>query len=341
MAIINLPIPTANFEWIRDRIGYILAEEFGYQYTLTANEALNATIWVERTTPFDKTELPAINVQLMKSEYDQRDQKQVQSENKFLITIYAKATSTESEEGSLISLLNVQKMMRMVRAIIQHPGYRTLYADGTNPLSVRSINFTSQVMPDEKYIADSTNTRMSFLELVVSSIERVELANGLPCLSVGTLVKVNETELGYRYEYGVGEGLIVAEDETPNFALQYFISENGGDMAVIKVSMFDTAENFDTDSLLTGIQQSGSTYNNVNFTYGQVAALVTGSSKIIITVPSDGNTITNAFFDGQTISIIYAYNQTYLVGQDFTQTGDTITATSFGFFAGQTIIAQL
>jgi len=341
MAIINNAIPTANFELIRDRIGYILAEEFGYQYTLTGNDALNATIWVERTTPFDKTELPAINIQFIKTDYDTRDQKMVQTENRFLFSVYAKSPTVGSVEGSVISLLNVQKMMRMVRAIMQHPAYRTLYGDGTNPLSVRSINFTSQVIPDEKPIMDSTNTRSGFLELVVSSIERVELANGLPCLSVGTLVKVNETELGYRYEYGVGEELIVDEQLTPNFALQYLVTENGGNMAYIKVSMFDVAENLDTDSFITGVQQTGSTYTNVNYTYAQFAALATGSSKVIITVPADGNTITDAFFDGQTISIIYAYNQTYLVGQDFTQTGDTITTTSFSLFAGQTIIAQI
>jgi len=60
----------------------------------------------------------------------------------------------------------------------------------------------------------------------------------------------------------------------------------------------------------------------------------------IITVDEDGQDFTNSFFGMYTILSISTNNQTYIAGTDFTQSGSTITAISFGFYVGQTILAE-
>jgi hypothetical protein len=61
-----------------------------------------------------------------------------------------------------------------------------------------------------------------------------------------------------------------------------------------------------------------------------------------ISVVGSGTTLTNAFF-ASAINSIYSRqaNRTYITGLDFTQSGTTITATTFTFAAGDTIIAYL
>jgi len=61
-----------------------------------------------------------------------------------------------------------------------------------------------------------------------------------------------------------------------------------------------------------------------------------------ISVVGAGTTLTNSFF-ASTINSIYSRNanKTYLASLDFTQSGTTITATTFTFTAGDTIIASL
>ena len=65
-SIISGIIPPQQFEIIRNKIGLILFEEIGNQFVLTADEKINAKIFVERFIPFDKTDFPCINV-LLKS----------------------------------------------------------------------------------------------------------------------------------------------------------------------------------------------------------------------------------------------------------------------------------
>lgn len=62
-----------------------------------------------------------------------------------------------------------------------------------------------------------------------------------------------------------------------------------------------------------------------------------GKSWIIITAATNGSTLTDVFLQTHTISEIVTQGQSYLVGVDFTQTGDTITGITITFFAGQVL----
>ncbi len=62
-----------------------------------------------------------------------------------------------------------------------------------------------------------------------------------------------------------------------------------------------------------------------------------GKSWVIVIAPTNGSTLTDVFLQTHTISEIITQGQSYLVGVDFTQTGDTITGITIEFFAGQVL----
>lgn len=63
-------------------------------------------------------------------------------------------------------------------------------------------------------------------------------------------------------------------------------------------------------------------------------------NKKFITVTVDGNMLTDAFFALNTITEMATDSQDYIRNVGFTQNGATITATSFGFYIGQIILAK-
>ena len=69
---------------------------------------------------------------------------------------------------------------------------------------------------------------------------------------------------------------------------------------------------------------------------------VVGLLRKNISVSATGTTLTDAFF-ANTVNDIYSRgdNKTYIVGVDFSQSGTTITASTFTFNSGDTIIARL
>jgi hypothetical protein len=72
--------------------------------------------------------------------------------------------------------------------------------------------------------------------------------------------------------------------------------------------------------------------------YKYSLAQIAGATRKAITVGTTAATLTDSFFSN-TISSIMANNQAFVVGDDFTQSGTTITLLSGIFISGKTIIA--
>ena len=70
--MINTLIGQQKFELIRDRIAEILSTEIANQATIEGHDLWteNIFVWLERTAPFDKSELPCINVSMSSGEFD-------------------------------------------------------------------------------------------------------------------------------------------------------------------------------------------------------------------------------------------------------------------------------
>lgn len=89
--------------------------------------------------------------------------------------------------------------------------------------------------------------------------------------------------------------------------------------------------------LYVGVHNNGDgTYTD----YMYPIASSTGINKKIITIGTGGATLTDVFFSN-TITEIVMNNQSYIVGDDFTQSGTTITGVTISFVSGQKLIAKI
>ena len=157
-AKITSVISSSNFELIRDRIAQILAIELANQYILSADELLNLDVWTERFIPFDKTDLPAVNVAFISNTYDHLTPITAVSTNKFYIDISANALHSEDGinlDGDKLAILKVQKLTSIVRSILEHPAYIKLDFD---TMIIRHTEVSDIQISIPENVQDSLNT---------------------------------------------------------------------------------------------------------------------------------------------------------------------------------------
>jgi hypothetical protein len=195
MSLLNGIIPQQNFELVRDRIAAILADEFANQFVLTSNPDFDFDVWVERIIPFDKEELPTINVSLATGVYANQTVKQTEGTYTYFIDCFTKAKTTEDDDGDVLATTKLHRIMGMCRAILENPGYKTL--GFTAPyLSNRHIERLDIADPGKQ---DAINARMGRLSLSVRVIETTELKDASLLASSFTNVKLHSTQKGYFY----------------------------------------------------------------------------------------------------------------------------------------------
>ncbi len=197
MAELKQEIQAQSFELIRDRIGAILADEIINQFTvITTNPDLNATVFVERFTAFDKSELPAINVLFSSADYLPATPVSDDGNYEFYVDVYTSGTASDGERGDKNSASKLHKLLGVCRSILRTPYYLTLGLPGiVGHTSVGTI----QVM-EPKNNQDATNTIWGRLVFKVKAIEGVELQETVVADGFITQVKLNLTDKGYLYE---------------------------------------------------------------------------------------------------------------------------------------------
>lgn len=223
MAKINGLIPEQNFEKIRDRIGQILAIEIANQYTISGDAQYNPTIWVERTTPFDKTELPAINVRLNSIDFDNEDVRSSDANTSWYIDCYTNSEYSDDGDGDKLAMVNLQRILGIVRAILKNPQYKTL--DFAPPfLCTTKI---SRLFIGEVNTSDALSSVVGRIEFSVRVPENVQLLDVVPLMSAYTTVYMGETDKGYRWEFVEGDiDIFILENG------DYFISEVGSNFFI-------------------------------------------------------------------------------------------------------------
>lgn len=196
MALINTQIPPASFEIVRDRIAAILAEEITNQNTLFPDPELSLKVWLERIVPFNRGESPAINVRWAGTPYNSRTMVQSDGVNTYQIDCYAQAKTSTTEPGDAKAILKVQKLLRVCRAILMNPKYKTL---GYLPGFVMTTNISNMKMGEEPD-QDAMNYLMGSLLFDVKLPETTELINPPLIQGAETTLTIEETEQGYFYE---------------------------------------------------------------------------------------------------------------------------------------------
>jgi hypothetical protein len=195
MSLINGIIPKQAFELIRDRIAEILSVEMANQFALTSNTDFDMDVWVERFVPFDKEELPTINVSLATGSLAGHTQKTTEGTYTYFVDVHAKAVSRDDEHGDSVASIKLHRLIGVCRAILENPRYKTLSFDA--PLIFnRHCESISIAEPGRQDAVSSVMGRISF---VVKAIETVELLTPVLIGRSDTQVKLFENDRGYFY----------------------------------------------------------------------------------------------------------------------------------------------
>lgn len=197
MARINYTIPPQGFERVRDRIGAILSDEFENQYFRYNMNAAIKAVWVERTIPFDLTELPCINVSLSTGQYGQKDYGgNVDGTYLYNIDFFAGAPTTPQTRGDQAAAFKVQQMLGVGRAILEDPQYDVLLF--SRPF-ISNVHMTQLEVGEQKSVNDTLRTFMGRLTYSVRLNETVRLLTVSEIEGYETSWKLELTDKGYKY----------------------------------------------------------------------------------------------------------------------------------------------
>jgi hypothetical protein len=192
---ITQAIPSQAFEVIRNRIGEIIANEFTAQKVITPTW-VKPTVWVERYYAFDsETQLPAVNITFSGGSYLNENIVRSQAEYIYNINVSTASPSTSTANGDKLALLQMQKIVGMIRAILMNPIYVKLgYANNAGIVISRRIE--SIRIGDKKDIQDALSDVVGQIVLVVNAIETTELGTGVEVQMVNSHVTLDESEQG-------------------------------------------------------------------------------------------------------------------------------------------------
>lgn len=188
-------IPNQSFELVRDRIGEILANELLNQYGLTSIDEMNADVWIERFIPFNHTEFPLVNVSFDGGSYDNQTQEQSDGTYKYNIDVFVNSKTEDTDSGDKTAMINLQKLMGICRSILENSIYKKLSFD--SPFIMNRHIESIQIADPGKQ--EATSSVMGRLVMSVRVPETSELVIPRTLNSFQTMVKLEETDLGYLY----------------------------------------------------------------------------------------------------------------------------------------------
>lgn len=206
MSVIYKAIPPQSFELVRDRIGQILAIEIETQALLTYDSALELSpgknsesgVWVERFVPFDKTEVPCVNVSLMRGDPIGQSMIHVDGFYRYAIDCYHNAKSSDGARGDVKATKKLQRLMGVVRAILEDPAYKTL-GYSTPFIGARHVEGITVGEPEDR--KEATSLVVGRIVFTVRVPEGVRLNDPLLLAEHETTVNLGETDNGYVYTY--------------------------------------------------------------------------------------------------------------------------------------------
>lgn len=204
MSLIYNAIPEQNFEKILNRIGEILKEELDTQFLLTYDTDLeDIPVYKERAIPFSHVELPAVNVLLHGGEFSEQSQPNTQGTYRYLIECTYAAPGEDGDDvetgrGDTISKIKLNRLMGLIRAILEDPKYKTLgfAAPSIGRRFIERMYFMKTIHQDAEHVW------IGRLEFVVKAPEYpAALSIPVPLVGADTVVKLEETEMGYQWVF--------------------------------------------------------------------------------------------------------------------------------------------
>lgn len=193
MSVIDTIIPPQAFQLLLIRIGEILSDEIANQYSLTADDELDVPVYLERFVPFDKTQLPAINVTLSQGDLGNHVAVQSNGTYRFAIDCHTSAKYNETETGDSKAMLKLQRLLGLCRAILEDPKYKTL--GYPQPFIMR--RFAESISIASPNPQDAESTVMGRLSFVVMVPETTALIVPKVLAGYETEMRLELTDNGY------------------------------------------------------------------------------------------------------------------------------------------------
>ena len=196
MSRIDYEIPDQRMELIGNKIALILADELNNQFELTGDDIYKCDVWSQRLIPFDKTELPAINVVFNRAVNSDNTPETSKFEYVFNITVGVNSKTSKLMRGDVSTSKKLLKLASVIRFILMNPYYQTLGFDEKfiYTRSIDSIDITSYDSNDGTY------TFAMMLDFRVTVEEFNGSASGEIVEEVSSQLMLNETDKGYLIE---------------------------------------------------------------------------------------------------------------------------------------------
>lgn len=231
MSVIENVIPQQAFERIRDRIGSILLDEINHQVLISYDNEIEAGVYIERFVPFDKTEMPAINVTLARGSYDNKNSISADGTYNYSIDVYTSAKSSDAKKGDSLSAVRLHRLLGICRAILENPQYKTLgfAAPFIARVSVVDINIAEPIKQD------AISVIMGRLTLAVRVPENVELITPRLIEGYDTTVKLGLTNKGYQFS-GDNDTTPLTEGNVTVNNIFFSVVEEGGTLNIVVVN---------------------------------------------------------------------------------------------------------
>jgi hypothetical protein len=190
-------IPSQRFELIRDAIGRVLTAELANQKILAGDDGIFINIYLERMCPIDKEELPLVNIVYADTEFPEEPTSMTSlGDNKYLVECYVNGESDSSGDGDKKAAVRLAKIMGMIRAILMNNRY--LHLDFSEKfIQTRKVKSITRTQP--RIANDALNTVSGMIEVHYLAEEETELETGTLEAYLGTVVKLSDTDKGYKY----------------------------------------------------------------------------------------------------------------------------------------------
>jgi len=198
--LISYEITPQNFEILAKQIATLLFVELQNQFLIstTTPNFPNVNVFFERFAPFNKAELPAINVYFDNSGYTQDTPGCQKGENRYLIDVHTKAATTDTQRGDEASSVLCQKISGAIRYILTCKEYAQLGLTGN---IIRNKTLLSIKIGKTNSDTDSESVMSGRLELQVDANEnQIQDLETQQISSIFTNIKIGESQDGYQIE---------------------------------------------------------------------------------------------------------------------------------------------
>lgn len=196
---INIIIPKGAHELIRDRIAEILTIEIGKQFILSYDKDFDLSVFIERNTPIDKTELSVVNVFVLEGNYSNKNQGSVDGAFQIIVDIETNSETIGDKGGDYLSSLKCQKILRVCRYVLEDPEYKTL---GFAPPFISRVYVSNFKIGQKQNMNDGLNSMLGRITFNVVANEKNSLIDPPLITGYETQLKIAESDKGYFYKVG-------------------------------------------------------------------------------------------------------------------------------------------